>query len=92
MDIFDEVAHPIESNHWSCDPTQKESCTLDQYVDDQSNGVVKASENKSKCVRKLEENENLSNDLLNASDGGDNFLNSFCYIIEQVPKENVTGW
>jgi hypothetical protein len=29
---------------------------------------------------------------LNASGGGDNFLKIFCYIIEQVPKEDGTGW
>ena len=35
---------------------------------------------------------NLSNDLLNASGGGDNFLKRFCYIIEQVPTEDGSGW
>ena len=44
------------------------------------------------CVRKLEENANLSNYLLKASGGGDNFHKSFCYIIKQVPKEDGTGW
>jgi hypothetical protein len=92
MDVFDEVAHPIEFEHCSGDPTQRVSRTIDQYVDDQSNGAVKAGDDAAECVLKLEENANLSNDLLNASGGGDNFLRSFCYIIEQVPTEDGNGW
>ena len=92
MGVFEKVAHTIEFDHCSGDPTQKESRTLNQYVDDQSNGAVKAGDDASKCVSTLEENENLSNDLLNVSGRGGNFLKSFCYIIEQVPKENCTGW
>ena len=65
---------------------------MDQYVDDQSNGAVKAGDDAAECVHKLEENANLSNDLLNESGGGDNFLKTFCYIIEQVPKKDGTGW
>ena len=63
MDVFDEAAHPIEFEHCSGDPTRRASRTLDQYVDDQSNGAVKAGDNAAECVRKLEENTNLSNDL-----------------------------
>ena len=92
MEVFDEVAHPIECEHCSGDPTQRWSHTIDQYVDDQSNGAVKAGEDAAECFRKLEENANLSNDLLNASGGGDDFLKSFCYIIEQVPMEDGNGW
>ena len=33
MDIFDEVAHPIEFDHCSEDPTQNASRTLEQYID-----------------------------------------------------------
>jgi hypothetical protein len=92
MDVFDEVAHPIEYDHCSVDPTQQASRTIDQYVDGQSNEAVKAGDEAAECVRKLEENANLSNDLSNSSGGGENFLKSFCYIIEQVPKEDGTGW
>ena len=74
--------HPIEFEHCSGDPTRRASRTLDQYVDDQSNGAVNVGDDAAECVQKLEKNANLSNDLLNASGGGDNFLKSFCYIIE----------
>ena len=40
LDVFDKVAHPIEFDHCSGDLTQKASCTLDEYVDNQSNGAV----------------------------------------------------
>ena len=91
LDVFDDKGHPIEFEHCSGDPVRRASRTLDQYVDDQSNGAVKAGDGAAECVRKLEENANLSNDLLNASGGGDNFLKSFCYIIEQVPTEDGSG-
>ena len=92
MDVFDEVSHPIKFDHCSGDSTHQASRTLEQYVDDQSNGLVKAGDDAAECVLKLEENSNISNELLNASGGGDNFLKSFCYIIEQVPTEDGTGW
>lgn len=41
------------------------------------------------CTRKLEINANLSNSLLNASGGGDNFLKSFWYLVEQVPEDGA---
>ena len=80
MDVFDEVAHPIEFDNCYGDPTQRASCTIDQYVDDQSNGAVKAGDDAAECIHMLEENANISNELLNASGGGDNFLKIFSYI------------
>ena len=74
------------------DPVQRASCTIDQCVDDQSNGAVKVGDDTAKCVCKLEDNANLSNDLLNSSGGGGNFLKCFCYIIEQVPEDYGFGW
>ena len=69
MDSFDVVSHPIEFDHCSGDPTQKVSLNLNQCMDDQSNGAVKSSDNAVKCVRKLEENANISNDLLSMNGG-----------------------
>ena len=66
--------------------------TLDQYVEDQLNGAVKVGDYVAECVCKLEENANILNDILNANGGGDNFLKSFCYIIEKFPKEDSMGW
>ena len=54
MNVFDEAAHPIEFEHCSGDPTQRASRTIDQYVDDQSNGAVKAGDDAAECVCKLE--------------------------------------
>jgi hypothetical protein len=92
LDFFYEADHPIEFEHCSGDLTQRAFRTIDQYVDDQSNGAVNAGDDAAECVRKLKKNANLSNDLLNASVGGENFLKSFCYIIEQVPTEDGNGW
>ena len=92
MDVFDEAVHPIEFDPCSEDPAQRASHTIYQYVDDQSNGAVKAGYDAAECVRKLEEHANLLNDLLNASGGGENFPKRFCYIIEQVLMEGGNGW
>ena len=50
LDVFDEKGHTIEFKHCSGDPAKRASRTLDQYVDGQSNGAVKAGDNAAECV------------------------------------------
>ena len=57
LDVFDEKCHTIEFEHCSGDPAKRASRTLDQYVDDQSNGAVKARDDVAECIRKLEETQ-----------------------------------
>jgi hypothetical protein len=89
LDAMEEAGHPIGIEH----PSRKEGTTSTRYsnkfVDDQSNGKVIFGDGIEECARKLEINRNFSNSLLNASGGGNNIDQSYCYRIEQVPKDEA---
>ena len=80
-----DEGYPIKLKHPYHQKGIIEICYSDQFVDDQSHGAVSFGDGIEECTRKLEVHGNLSNILLNASGGGDNFGKIVCYVVQQVP-------